>query len=165
MSALRGCQALPLPRASGNLRRMPPPNVFLGLGSNLGDREANLVGAERELERRGFRVEARSSTYLTEPKDAPSQGWFLNAVLGGTTALSPEELMAACLEAEGPQAEGQLLHRGAELRGADGAPGPVLLVEQVLRLLVSEGAVEEVAEGARRRLTCAARGRSHEAVW
>ena len=43
VSALRGCQALPLPRASGNLRRMPPPNVFLGLGSNLGDREANLL--------------------------------------------------------------------------------------------------------------------------
>ena len=100
VSPLRGCQALPLPRASGNLPRMPPPKVFLGLGSNLGDREANLLGAERVLERRGFRVGARSSTSLTEPKDAPPQGWFLNAVVGGTTALSPEELMAACLDAE-----------------------------------------------------------------
>jgi 2-amino-4-hydroxy-6-hydroxymethyldihydropteridine diphosphokinase len=129
VSALRGCQALPLPRASGNLPRMPPPNVFLGLGSNLGDREANLLGAERALERRGFRVEARSSTYLTEPKDAPPQGWFLNAVLGGTTALGPAELMAACLDAErelgrvrGPQpaaprtADVDLLLYGQEVR-------------------------------------------------
>ena len=128
-SALRGCQALPLPRASGNLRRMPPPNVFLGLGSNLGDREANLLGAERALTHRGFRVEAKSSTYLTEPKDAPPQGWFLNAVLGGTTALGPEELMAACLDAErelgrvrGPQpavprtADVDLLLYGQEVR-------------------------------------------------
>jgi len=73
---------------------MPPPTIFLGLGSNLGDREANLEGAERALERRGFRVAARSSTYLTEPKEAPDQGWFLNAVLGGSSALSPEELEA-----------------------------------------------------------------------
>ena len=79
---------------------MPQPTVFLGLGSNLGDREANLRGAERALERRGFRVAARSSTYLTEPKDAPGQDWFLNAVLGGSTALAPPDLMAACLDAE-----------------------------------------------------------------
>ena len=80
---------------------MPTPTIFLGLGSNLGDREANLAGAERALERRGFRVAARSSTYLTEPKEAPDQGWFLNAVLGGSSALSPEELLAACLDVEG----------------------------------------------------------------
>jgi 2-amino-4-hydroxy-6-hydroxymethyldihydropteridine diphosphokinase len=109
---------------------MPQPTVFLGLGSNLGDREANLLGAERALERRGFRVAARSSTYLTEPKDAPGQEWFLNAVLGGSTPLSPEELMAACLEAErelgrvrGPQPRAprtvdvDLLLYGQEVRG------------------------------------------------
>jgi len=79
---------------------MPPPTIFLGLGSNLGDREANLAGAERAVTRRGFRVAARSSTYLTEPKDAPDQGWFLNAVLGGESGLSPEDLLDACLDAE-----------------------------------------------------------------
>src|ERR1700694_5919175 len=100
VSRLRGCQALPLPRPSGNLRRMPQPTVFLGLGSNLGDREANLLGAERALTLCSSLVAARSSTYLTEPKDAPAQGWHLNAVLGGSTALPPEELLAACLEVE-----------------------------------------------------------------
>jgi 2-amino-4-hydroxy-6-hydroxymethyldihydropteridine diphosphokinase len=109
---------------------MPPPTIFLGLGSNLGDREANLAGVERAVERRGFRVAARSSTYLTEPKDAPDQGWFLNAVLGGETGLSPEELLDACLDAErelgrerGPRRNGprtadvDLLLYGLEVRG------------------------------------------------
>jgi 2-amino-4-hydroxy-6-hydroxymethyldihydropteridine diphosphokinase len=100
VTALRGCQALPLPRPSGNLRGMPPPVVFLGLGSNVGDREGHLAAAEGALARRGFRLEVRSSTYLTEPKAAPGQGWFLNEVWSGSTALPPEVLMAACLDAE-----------------------------------------------------------------
>jgi 2-amino-4-hydroxy-6-hydroxymethyldihydropteridine diphosphokinase len=79
---------------------MPPLVVFLGLGSNLGDREAHLAAAGPALEGRGFRVTARSSTYLTEPKDAPPQGWFLNEVWGGRTDLSPEALLSACLDAE-----------------------------------------------------------------
>jgi len=76
------------------------PSVFLGLGSNVGDREANLLAARRGLEARGFRVTALSSLYLTEPVDAPPQDWFLNAVAGGETALSPEALLQACLDTE-----------------------------------------------------------------
>ena len=149
VSGFRGCQALPLPRPSGNLRRMPQPTVFLGLGSNLGDREANLLGAERALERRGFRVAARSSTYPTEPKDAPGQGWFLNAVLGGSTALPPEELMAACLEAErelgrvrGPQpraartADVDLLLYGEEVRAEPALVLPHPRLQERLFVLV-----------------------------
>lgn len=76
------------------------PAVFLGLGSNVGDREASLLRALRGLEGRGFRVSAMSSLYLTEPMDAPPQGWFLNAVAGGETALAPEALLQACLDTE-----------------------------------------------------------------
>jgi len=76
------------------------PGVFVGLGSNLGPREANLAAARSGLEARGFRITALSSLYLTEPVDAPPQGWFLNAVAGGETALSPESLLAACLDTE-----------------------------------------------------------------
>jgi 2-amino-4-hydroxy-6-hydroxymethyldihydropteridine diphosphokinase len=108
---------------------MPQPTVFLGLGSNLGDREANLLGAERALERRGFRVAARSSIYLTEPKDAPAQGWFLNAVLGGSTALSPEELLGACLEVE--RELGRV--RGPQPRAARTADVDLLLYGPVVR--------------------------------
>ena len=81
---------------------MPPPTVFLGLGSNLGDREANLAGAQRALERRGFRVAARGSTYLTEPKDAPPQAWFLNLVVAGTTSTRcPDESQVVLHRARG----------------------------------------------------------------
>ena len=76
------------------------PGVFVGLGSNLGDREATLAAAQGGLAARGFRVTAMSSLYLTEPVDAPPQGWFLNAVAGGETDLSPEALLAACLDTE-----------------------------------------------------------------
>jgi 2-amino-4-hydroxy-6-hydroxymethyldihydropteridine diphosphokinase len=76
------------------------PRVFIGLGANVGDREANLLAARRRLEARGFRVTATSSLYETEPVDAPAQDWFLNAVAGGETALSPEALLQACLDTE-----------------------------------------------------------------
>jgi 2-amino-4-hydroxy-6-hydroxymethyldihydropteridine diphosphokinase len=79
---------------------MVRPRVFLGLGSNLGDREAALERAGRLLEERGFTRRAESSLYLTEPVGGPPQGWFLNAVLEGESALSPEELLAACLDVE-----------------------------------------------------------------
>jgi len=74
--------------------------VFISLGSNVGDREANLLAARRGLEARGFRITGMSSLYLTEPVDAPPQEWFLNAVAGGETALSPEALLQACLDTE-----------------------------------------------------------------
>jgi 2-amino-4-hydroxy-6-hydroxymethyldihydropteridine diphosphokinase len=76
------------------------PAVFLGLGSNLGDREAAIEGAIERLRARGFRATRRSSLWLTEPVGGPPQGWFLNAVAEGRTALSPEELLEACLDTE-----------------------------------------------------------------
>jgi 2-amino-4-hydroxy-6-hydroxymethyldihydropteridine diphosphokinase len=74
--------------------------VVLGLGSNLGDREAAIAGALARLGPRGFRSSRVSSLYLTEPVGGPPQGWFLNAVAAGETPLQPEELLAACLAVE-----------------------------------------------------------------
>lgn len=76
------------------------PRVFLGLGSNLGDRAAAIDAALRQLAERGFETLRRSSTWLTEPVGGPPQGWFLNAAVAGETRLSPEALLAACLETE-----------------------------------------------------------------
>lgn len=76
------------------------PTVFIGLGSNLGDRRALLAEGLRSLSEAGFGVEAQSSLYLTEPVDAPPQDWFLNAVAAGRTPLSPGDLLAACREVE-----------------------------------------------------------------
>ncbi len=78
--------------------RLPP--VFLGLGSNLGDREAAIAEALERLAARGFRTTLRSSLWLTAPVGGPPQGMFLNAVAGGETALEPEALLEACLATE-----------------------------------------------------------------
>jgi 2-amino-4-hydroxy-6-hydroxymethyldihydropteridine diphosphokinase len=74
--------------------------AVLGLGSNLGDREAAIASALARLEARGFRRSLLSSLYLTEPVGGPPQGFFLNAVAAGDTDESPEELLASCLAVE-----------------------------------------------------------------
>jgi 2-amino-4-hydroxy-6-hydroxymethyldihydropteridine diphosphokinase len=78
---------------------MNPP-VFLGLGSNLGDREAAIEEALRQLASRGFSTLRRSSDWLTEPVGGPPQGWFINAVAAGETRLAPRALLEACLDTE-----------------------------------------------------------------
>ena len=79
---------------------MARPRVFLGLGSNLGDRERLLACALAQLEQRGFRMDARSSLYQTEPVGGPPQGAYLNMVVAGESALGPAALLAVCLEIE-----------------------------------------------------------------
>jgi len=76
------------------------PAVFLGLGSNLGDRAGALARARALLGARGFGESAVSALYLTEPVGGPPQGWYLNQALGGHTALRPEELLRVCLDVE-----------------------------------------------------------------
>jgi len=76
------------------------PPIFLGLGSNLGDREATLAAALQQLAVRGFVSRLRSSLWLTEPVGGPPQGFFLNAVVAGETTLEPAALLDACLATE-----------------------------------------------------------------
>ena len=66
---------------------------FLGLGSNLGRRTANLARARRLLEEAGVEVIKASSVYETEPVDLPGQPLFLNKVLEVRTALDPPSLL------------------------------------------------------------------------
>jgi 2-amino-4-hydroxy-6-hydroxymethyldihydropteridine diphosphokinase len=79
--------------------KLPAP-VFLGLGSNVGDREANLAQAQTRLAERGFSIEAKSALYETEPVGGPPQGPFLNQVIAGDTPLTPQALLDACLAVE-----------------------------------------------------------------
>jgi 2-amino-4-hydroxy-6-hydroxymethyldihydropteridine diphosphokinase len=74
---------------------------YLGLGSNVGDREANLRRAREALGRHGVDVLASSSLYETAPQgEVPDQPDFLNACLRVRTALGPEELLDACKAVE-----------------------------------------------------------------
>jgi 2-amino-4-hydroxy-6-hydroxymethyldihydropteridine diphosphokinase len=74
---------------------------YLGLGSNVGDRRAQLRAAVDALPAHGVRVLASSSTYDTDPVgEILDQREFLNACLRVETALEPETLLNACKAVE-----------------------------------------------------------------
>jgi 2-amino-4-hydroxy-6-hydroxymethyldihydropteridine diphosphokinase len=74
---------------------------FLGLGSNVGDRRANLQSAAAALPAAGVAVLASSSVYETEPVgEVLDQRAFFNACLRVRTALEPEALLDACKAVE-----------------------------------------------------------------
>ncbi|GBD23722.1 Bifunctional folate synthesis protein [bacterium HR29] len=73
--------------------------VVLALGSNLGDRLANLRAAVEALQRRGIEITAASSVWETEPVP-PGQPTFLNAVVRGRCALDPRHLLVLAKEIE-----------------------------------------------------------------
>lgn len=68
--------------------------VFLGLGTNLGDREANLRAALRML-RDVVRIEAVSAVYESEPVGYRAQPDFWNLVVRAMTRLEPLALLEA----------------------------------------------------------------------
>ena len=67
--------------------------VYLGLGTNLGDKQKNLNDAIRMLGNQVGEVEKVSSVIETEPEGFKSDNLFLNAVVKVRTALSPFELL------------------------------------------------------------------------
>ena len=67
--------------------------VYLGLGSNLGDRMCNLTSAVKRLSEK-LTIKKISSVYETEPMGYTEQPMFLNAVIKGVTALDLLELLS-----------------------------------------------------------------------
>ena len=67
--------------------------VFLGLGSNLGNRGGNISRALSELEKKNINVLKMSTIIETEPVGGPPQGKYLNAVAKASTSLAPQELL------------------------------------------------------------------------
>jgi 2-amino-4-hydroxy-6-hydroxymethyldihydropteridine diphosphokinase len=74
--------------------------VYIALGSNLGDRETNLARGMQAMTAAGIRVLRQSSLYVTEPVDASSQSWFLNAVVEAETVLMPRQLLRTLMGIE-----------------------------------------------------------------
>ncbi len=73
--------------------------VYLSLGSNVGDRSANLSSALEQLRKLGT-IEAVSSFYETEPVELTAQPWFLNCVVKLDTEKMPRQLLSAILNIE-----------------------------------------------------------------
>ncbi len=68
------------------------PRVYIGMGSNLGDRMATLLKAVRKMD--SFLKDTRySSIWETAPQIVEDQPAFLNMVFCGTFSGSPEDLI------------------------------------------------------------------------
>jgi len=73
---------------------------YVGLGSNIGDREGHLRAGLLAMARDEVVPVRVSSLWETEPVDGAGPAWFLNMVAQVSTALSPEDVLAVLLRAE-----------------------------------------------------------------
>jgi 2-amino-4-hydroxy-6-hydroxymethyldihydropteridine diphosphokinase len=73
--------------------------VYLSLGSNLGNRAANLNVAIERLRELG-QVRVVSSFYETEPVDLANQPWFLNCAVALETEMMPRRLLRSVMGIE-----------------------------------------------------------------
>jgi 2-amino-4-hydroxy-6-hydroxymethyldihydropteridine diphosphokinase len=97
---------------------VPERSGYLGLGSNVGNREEHLRAAIGALPEHGVEVEAVSSTYETEPVgEVLDQPDFLNAAIRIRTELEPEPLLEVCKAIE--------VERGRMLAASRHSPRPL----------------------------------------
>lgn len=87
-------------------------SAYLSLGSNLGDRAANLRAAIGQLDVAG-RVLAVSSFYETQPVDVPDQPWFLNCAAEMETEKTPREVLELALQIEAEMGRLRMRDKGA----------------------------------------------------
>ncbi len=69
------------------------PIVYIGIGSNLGDRPGNCLKAIELLEAEGLKVTKRSSIHETEPWGMKDQPRFVNMAIEAETDLAPRQLL------------------------------------------------------------------------
>ena len=74
--------------------------VYLGLGTNLGDKEANLKAAIEEIRKRVGEVTSLSAFHASEPWGFKSENLFLNAVCCVSTKLTPIDVLHTTQEIE-----------------------------------------------------------------
>jgi 2-amino-4-hydroxy-6-hydroxymethyldihydropteridine diphosphokinase len=95
------------------------PSVYLALGSNIGDRQANLGEAISRMTQSSIHVTKLSSIYETEPLEYLDQPWFLNAVLLAETHLSPAQLLSALRRIESEMGSKKPFAKGPRLIDLD----------------------------------------------
>jgi 2-amino-4-hydroxy-6-hydroxymethyldihydropteridine diphosphokinase len=93
--------------------------VYLSLGSNLGDRAKNLRAAINELPHAGVAVVKVSSFYESEPVDLREQPWFLNCAVEAETHFEAIMLLRALREIETKMGSKKLVAKGPRLIDMD----------------------------------------------
>jgi len=75
--------------------------ILIGLGSNIGDRQKNIITAIQKLNKlQGISIDRISSLYETKPVGVTAQPDFLNGVISIVTNLTPHQLLEVCLNVE-----------------------------------------------------------------
>jgi 2-amino-4-hydroxy-6-hydroxymethyldihydropteridine diphosphokinase len=94
-------------------------NVYLSLGSNVGDRAKNLRDAIAALRKAGINVTRISSMYETEPVDYLDQPWFVNLAVEAETELAPAALLQILRGIETQMGSKKLIAKGPRLIDMD----------------------------------------------
>ena len=84
----------------GTDKKLEIENIFLGLGSNQGDRELNLKNSIKLLNSRVGKVLNTSGIYESEPWGVKNQNYFLNQVIEIETHIDPNDLLNICKNIE-----------------------------------------------------------------
>ncbi len=93
--------------------------AYLSLGSNLGDRAANIERALALLATSGVRTIRRSLLYKTEPVEFTAQGWFLNLAVEVETGLMPRQLLHAIRNVEQEMGRRRIVRAGPRILDID----------------------------------------------
>jgi 2-amino-4-hydroxy-6-hydroxymethyldihydropteridine diphosphokinase len=94
--------------------------LFIGIGSNLGDRGVNIVDAAHRLAAlKGVAVHTASSIYETEPVGGPPQGWYLNCVIEALSDIPPRELLRKLKGIEKKMGRGKSVRHGPRVIDLD----------------------------------------------
>ncbi|MBU0668410.1 2-amino-4-hydroxy-6-hydroxymethyldihydropteridine diphosphokinase [Patescibacteria group bacterium] len=75
-------------------------DLYLGIGSNMGDRGENIKAALVLLERWGIKVLRSSSIYETEPVGFKDQDWYYNIAVKAQTGLDAADVLKATVAIE-----------------------------------------------------------------
>jgi 2-amino-4-hydroxy-6-hydroxymethyldihydropteridine diphosphokinase len=98
----------------------PTTDAILALGTNIGDRIANIDDAIRRLGSGGaIEVVARSKIYRTAPWGVVDQDWFANACISVRTKLPPHALLVQCQGVENDMGRVRTRHWGPRIIDID----------------------------------------------
>ena len=93
--------------------------VYIALGSNLGDRVANLLQARDRMQSPHCKLTRASSVYETKPRGLLDQPWFLNQVVEAETTLYPRQLLARLLKIEQEMGRQRMIPNGPRVIDLD----------------------------------------------
>ena len=109
---------LPLNTCSVTIHRRKQ-RAFVALGSNMGDKQANLQEAIEKMQTKGIRILKESSVLITEPWGGVEQDSFANQVVEVETWLPAQILLGTLLEIESEMGRIREVHWGPRLIDLD----------------------------------------------